>query len=317
MRIIDIILSITILISSAVNTIIGKDNKLMNYSENKLNELEIYNSIGLEKFIFEKSFESLINKSNNTLDDKSNFEEDLIDENLNNNEDENKDLDNEFNNIENWNDNKTYNVDPKEEEKKSVQSEQNYDVLRVVKQEYPQSWNDKLYLEECNYKETKNYDNTYGYLIGKNSTSVGDLYGEYEYATAMILGASAKYPNIFILDKSYGLEDKSALSFRTSDESIRFVINSKKITSGLTAETVYNEETKGRNVVESKIDNNKVEYYIRIGNMGYYKIISLECGRISYFIYEFPDKYKDILNPMLEESKKSFQVFNGYPEEIK
>ena len=34
MRIIDIILSITILISSAVNTIIGKDNKLMNYSEN-------------------------------------------------------------------------------------------------------------------------------------------------------------------------------------------------------------------------------------------------------------------------------------------
>ena len=39
MRIIDIILSITILISSVVNTIIGKDNKLMNYSEDKLNEL--------------------------------------------------------------------------------------------------------------------------------------------------------------------------------------------------------------------------------------------------------------------------------------
>ena len=114
MKIIDIILSITILISSAVNTIIGKDNKLMNYSEDKLNELEIYNSIGLEKFIFEKSFESLINKSNNNLDDKSNFEEDLIDENLNNNEEENKDLDNEFNNIENWNDNKAYNVDPRE-----------------------------------------------------------------------------------------------------------------------------------------------------------------------------------------------------------
>ncbi len=56
MRIIDIILSITILISSAVNTIIGKDNKLMNYSEDKLNELEIYNSASLEKFILERFF---------------------------------------------------------------------------------------------------------------------------------------------------------------------------------------------------------------------------------------------------------------------
>ena len=68
MRIIDIILSITILISSVVNTIIGKDNKLMNYSEDKLNELEINNSIGLEKFILERNFDGPWENHNNTRD---------------------------------------------------------------------------------------------------------------------------------------------------------------------------------------------------------------------------------------------------------
>ena len=77
MRIIDIILSITILISSAVNTIIGKDNKLMNYSEDKLNELEIYNFASLEKFILERNFESLLDKSNKVF--SHNIEQDLID----------------------------------------------------------------------------------------------------------------------------------------------------------------------------------------------------------------------------------------------
>ena len=73
------------MISSAVNTIIGKDNKLMNYSEDKLNELEIYNSASLEKFILERNFESLLDKSNKEF--SHNIEKDLIDNSSNVEED--------------------------------------------------------------------------------------------------------------------------------------------------------------------------------------------------------------------------------------
>ncbi|MDZ4993347.1 hypothetical protein GNF80_10270 [Clostridium perfringens] len=56
---------------------------------------------------------------------------------------------------------------------------------------------------------------------------------------------------------------------------------------------------------------------MRLGKDGYYKVAILENGMITYFLYEFPDEYKQALNLMIEQSKKSFKVFNGYPADIK
>lgn len=299
MRTIIILTSIITLFSSLGNLMFGGDNVSFKTFEKSLEENGAYDYKSLTKFIYDENREVMEN-SNNISEDSGKIKNDFKNWMIN------KD-----------NNSNTESKEDKEKINKDSVDKNNEKVLRIVTEENPKRWNDKLRLEEWDYKEIRDYDNTYGYLIGKNPTSIGNLHGEYEYETVMISSASVQYPNIFILDKSYGLEDKSALSFRTEDELIRFVLNSKENINGWTAETLYNEETKGREVVESKIEDNKFEYYMRLGKDGYYKVAILEDGMVTYFLYEFPDEYKKALNPMIEQSKKSFKVFNEYPSEIK
>ncbi|MDZ4993348.1 hypothetical protein GNF80_10275 [Clostridium perfringens] len=184
MRTIIILTSIITLFSSLGNLVFGGHDVSFETFEKKLEENGVYDYKSLTKFIYDNDRE-LVENSNNTSEDNGKVKGDF----------------------ENWminKDNKS-NTDSKEDKEKiskySVDKD-NESVLRIVREENPKRWNDELRLEEYNYKEIKDYDNTYGYLTGKNPASVGNLHGEYEYETVMISSASVQYPNIFILDKS-------------------------------------------------------------------------------------------------------------------
>lgn len=186
-------------------------------------------------------------------------------------------------------------------------------ILRIVMNENS-SGGANLSLEEGKYDDLKDNKNTYGYLIGEQPISLGDIYGHYEYETAMIDGVMTQYPNIFTLDQSYYIEDKSILSFKSKDELMGFSLSNSENSGGFDVKSLYNKQTGNGDVTESECGDDWFYMYLERRGVGYYSFTVLDGDRIKSFAYSFPVQYKEIFDPFIEQSKKSFYVFDGFPE---
>ena len=314
MRIIDIILSITILISSAVNTIIGKDDKLMNYSEDKLNELEIYNSASLEKFILERNFESLLGKSNKVF--SHNIEQDLIDNSSNVKEDNSYPETNRFNRENNLKDSVIRDGYGAYIEDGYIKFGEKNKSLRIFTKGNYENGGVKLEVAVNDYDDTRELENTYGYLVGEEPISLGGLDSGYYFETAIIKGVMVEYPNIVVLDKNYQLDDKSALSFKSKDGLIEFSLVNLKNYNDDDSKYLYKEETSYGEVLESKCGDDWFYSYTKKNGEIIYSLKVLDGDRLKGFSYKFPVQYKDEFKPIIERSRKTFEMFNGFPKII-
>ncbi|MDZ5253524.1 hypothetical protein [Clostridium sp. LIBA-8841] len=320
MWVISIITSIVTLISSIGTSLIGGGNKGITYEsiETELRENGIENYRDLNEFISKRineimeeenmpeityDFENGIYKDINPAE-KSEDNNGKKEENTEEIPKENKFKNNEV--IEN----EEYGAYIKDEH---MNIGPNNKVLRVVMDE-KQSGGASLSLEVNDYNNLKDNDNTYGYLIGPQPISLGDIYGNYEYETAMINGTMAQYPNIFTLDQSYCLEDKSTLSFKSKDKLMEFSLSNRENSGGFDVKSLYNKETGNGDVTESECGDNWFYIYLERSGVGNYSFTVFDGDRIKSFAYSFPVQYKKMFDPFIEQSRKSFYVFDGFPE---
>lgn len=186
-------------------------------------------------------------------------------------------------------------------------------VLRIIMNE-SSSGREKLSLEEGRYDDLKDHKNTYGYLIGEQPISLGDIFGHYEYETAMIDGVMVQYPNIFTLDQSYYIEDKSTLSFKSKDELMGFSLSNRENSEEFDVKSLYNKQTGNGDVIESECGDDWFYIYLERSGVGHYSFTVFDGDRIKSFAYSFLVQYKEMFDPFIEQSRKSFYVFDGFPE---
>lgn len=319
MWVISIITSIVTLISSIGTSLFGAGNNIPYESiESKLKENGIENYRELNEFFMNRMKE--IMEEGNMPKITYDFENDIY-KNINSGEKrEDSNGKKEENTEEIPKENKFENNEVIENEEYGAYIKDGYiniapnnKVLRVVMNE-KQSGGASLSLEESNYNNLKDDDNTYGYLIGPQPISLGDIYGNYEYETVMISGAMVQYPNIFTLDKTYSLEDKSTLSFKSKDNLMGFSLSNRENSGGFDVKSLYNKETVNGDVIESECGDNWFYIYLERRGVGYYSFTVFDGGRIKNFAYSFPIQYKEMFEPFIKQSRNSFYVFNGFPE---
>ncbi|MDZ4993346.1 hypothetical protein GNF80_10265 [Clostridium perfringens] len=321
MWVISIITSIVTLISSIGTSLIGGGNNGITYESVKteLRENGIENYRELNEFIskrineiieeenmpevtydFENGIYKGINQGEKSVDNKEKSEDKNVEEKSN----ENKFKNNEIIESDGYG---AYikdgyiNIDSKNK------------ILRIIMNENS-SVGEKLRLEEGKYDDLKDHKNTYGYLIGEQSISLGDIYGHYEYETAMIDGVMVQYPNIFTLDQNYYIEDKSTLSFKNKDELIGFSLSNRENSGGFDVKSLYNKQTGNGDVTESECGDDWCYIYLERSGVGHYSFTVFDGDRIKSFAYSFPVQYKKMFDPFIEQSRKSFYVFDGFPE---
>lgn len=321
MWVISIITSIVMLISSIGTSLIGGGNNDITYEsiETKLKENGIENYRDLNEFISKRINE--IMEEGDVLEINYDFKSDIY-KGINQREKSGYNRENkEDKNVEEKSKgNKFKNNEIIENDGYGAYIKDGYinigsknKILRIVMNENS-SGGANLSLEEGKYDDLKDNKNTYGYLIGEQPISLGDIYGHYEYETAMIDGVMAQYPNIFTLDQSYYIEDKSILSFKNKDELMGFSLSNSENSGGFDVKSLYNKQTGNGDVTESECGDDWFYMYLERRGVGYYSFTVLDGDRIKSFAYSFPVQYKEIFDPFIEQSKKSFYVFDGFPE---
>ena len=125
-----------------------------------------------------------------------------------------------------------------------------------------------------------------------------------------------EYPNMVVLDKNYQLDDKSALSFKSKDGLIEFSLVNLKNYNDDDSKYLYKEETSYGEVLESKCGDDWFYSYTKKNGEILYSLKVLDGDRVKGFSYKFPAQYKNEFKPIIERSRKTFEMFNGFPKRI-
>ncbi|MGG5461340.1 hypothetical protein [Clostridium sp. B9] len=320
MNILSILTSILIISGGMFNLATGRENITMGSINEEVIRLDLSNPNNLEKFLENINEGIELSDYENFayyLDDSDSDNEGTLGNDNNSSNKEDKENNSRF--LEGRLDNESIIKDgygAYVKDGKIVMGSKN-ELLRIFTEGTYETGGIRLNLDQGTYEDTKDAKITYGYLFGEQPISLGGIDGHYDFETVMISGAMVQYPNFFQLDKNYYLDDKEAVSFKSKDGLMSFSLTNLKNYNNDNVKTLYNKETNNGDVEESECGEDWFYEYMERNGQGIYSLTVLDGDRMKGFAYSFPVQYKEKFIPIIEQSRKSFQVFNGFPMILK